>query len=109
MMARQASCQSVSAYVHAVKQHFDELNECLQRPDLMESHAHVTLLESISQDDKSLAFSTKIMAQGSKNTQHPHRPPPKKKKKYSAKKGTVSWISWGKSDMGGKLLRQPLS
>jgi hypothetical protein len=29
MMVRQASGQFVSAYVHAMKQHFDELNECL--------------------------------------------------------------------------------
>jgi hypothetical protein len=33
MMVRKASGQSVSAYVHAVKQHFDELNECIQLKD----------------------------------------------------------------------------
>jgi hypothetical protein len=32
-MVRQASGQSVSSYVHAVKHHFDELNECLQLKD----------------------------------------------------------------------------
>jgi hypothetical protein len=33
MMVRHASGQSVSPYVHAVKQHFDDLNECLQLKD----------------------------------------------------------------------------
>jgi hypothetical protein len=33
MMVRQASGQSLYAYVHAVKQHFDELNECLKLKD----------------------------------------------------------------------------
>jgi hypothetical protein len=33
MMVRHASRQSVSAYVHVVKQHFDELNECMQMHD----------------------------------------------------------------------------
>ena len=35
MMVRQASGQSVSAYVHAVKLCFDELNECLQLKDVL--------------------------------------------------------------------------
>jgi hypothetical protein len=42
IMVRQASGQYVSAYVHAVKQHFDELNECLQLKDGSAAiHPHV--------------------------------------------------------------------
>jgi hypothetical protein len=48
MMVRQASGQSVSAYVHAVKQHFDELNECLQLKDGSAAiHPHVLTLVKI--------------------------------------------------------------
>jgi hypothetical protein len=48
MMARQAFGQSVSAYVHAVKQHFDELNECLQPKDGSAAiHPHVLALVTI--------------------------------------------------------------
>jgi hypothetical protein len=47
-MVRQASCESVSAYVHAVKQHFDDLNECLQRKDGSAAiHTHVFALVMI--------------------------------------------------------------
>jgi hypothetical protein len=45
MMVRQASGQSVSAYVHGVKQHFDELNECLQLKNGSAAiHPHVLAL-----------------------------------------------------------------
>jgi hypothetical protein len=45
MMVRQASSHSVSAYVHAVKQHFDDLNECLQLKDGSAAiHPHVLAL-----------------------------------------------------------------
>jgi hypothetical protein len=48
MMVRQASSQSVSAYVHAVKQHFDELNECLQLKDGSATiHPHILALVMI--------------------------------------------------------------
>jgi hypothetical protein len=47
-MVRQASGQSASAYVHAVKQHFDELNECLQLKDVSAAiHPHVLALVMI--------------------------------------------------------------
>jgi hypothetical protein len=42
MIVRQAFGSSVSAYVHVVKQHFDELNECLQVEDGSAAiHPHV--------------------------------------------------------------------
>jgi hypothetical protein len=42
MMVRQASGQCVSAYVHVVKQCFDELNECLQLKDgSAATHPHI--------------------------------------------------------------------
>jgi hypothetical protein len=45
MMVCQASGQSVSAYVHVVKQCFDELNECLQLKDGSDAiHPHVLAL-----------------------------------------------------------------
>jgi hypothetical protein len=45
IMVRQAFGQSVSAYVHAVKHHFDELNECLQLKDGYAAiHPHVLAL-----------------------------------------------------------------
>jgi hypothetical protein len=48
MMVRQASGQYVSAYVHAVKQHFDELNECMQLKDgYVAIHPHVLALVMI--------------------------------------------------------------
>jgi hypothetical protein len=48
MMVRQAFGQSVSTYVHAVKQHFDELNECLQLKDSFAAiHPHVLALVMI--------------------------------------------------------------
>jgi hypothetical protein len=48
MMVRHAYGQSVSAYVHAVKQHFDELNECLQLKDGFAAiHPHVLALVMI--------------------------------------------------------------
>jgi hypothetical protein len=44
-MVRHASGQSVSTYVHAVKQHFDDLNEYLQLKDgSMALHPHVLAL-----------------------------------------------------------------
>jgi hypothetical protein len=47
-MVRQASGQSIFAYVHAVKQHFDELNECLQLKDGSAAiHPHVLALVMI--------------------------------------------------------------
>jgi hypothetical protein len=48
MMVRQASGHSVSAYVHAIKQHFDELNECLRLKDGSAAiHPHVLTLVMI--------------------------------------------------------------
>jgi hypothetical protein len=48
MMVRQASGLSVSSYVHAVKQHFDDLNECLQLKDGSAAiHPHVLALVMI--------------------------------------------------------------
>jgi hypothetical protein len=48
MMVRQASGQSISAYVHVVKQHFDEVNEFLQLKDGSATiHPHVLALVMI--------------------------------------------------------------
>jgi hypothetical protein len=48
IMVRQASGQSVSAYVHAIKHHFHELNECLQLKDGSATiHPHVLALVMI--------------------------------------------------------------
>jgi hypothetical protein len=48
MMVRQAYGQSVSAYVHAVKQHLDEINECMQLKDGSTAiHPHVLALVMI--------------------------------------------------------------
>jgi hypothetical protein len=45
MMVRHTSCQSVSAYVHAVRQHFDDLNDCLMLKDGPTAiHPHVMTL-----------------------------------------------------------------
>jgi hypothetical protein len=48
MMVRQASGMSVFAYVHAVKQLIDELNECMQLKDGSAAiHPHVLALAMI--------------------------------------------------------------
>jgi hypothetical protein len=48
MMVRQASGQTISAYVHADKQHFDDLNECLQLKDGSAAiHPHLLVLVMI--------------------------------------------------------------
>jgi hypothetical protein len=48
MMVRRASGQSVSAYVHIVKQHFDDLNECIQlKEESAAIHPHVLALVMI--------------------------------------------------------------
>jgi hypothetical protein len=48
MIVRQACGQSVSAYVHAVKQHFDDLNECMKRKDGSAAiHPHVLAMVMI--------------------------------------------------------------
>jgi hypothetical protein len=48
MMVRQAFGQFVSAYVHAVKHHFDELKECMQLKDGSAAiHPHVLAMVMI--------------------------------------------------------------
>jgi hypothetical protein len=48
MMVRRAFGKSVSAYVHVVKQCFDELNECLQLKDGSAAiHPHVLAMVMI--------------------------------------------------------------
>jgi hypothetical protein len=48
MIVQHASAQSVSVYVHVVKQHFDDLNECLQLKDgSVAIHPHVLALVMI--------------------------------------------------------------